>query len=307
VKEEGVRVLLPEITVDEYEVARKDDARWRPAARALFARHGIEGEPERLGGTALVYAAGARVLKIVPPVWAAGLDGERAALESIAGRLGVATPEVVAAGTLDGWSYFLMTRLPGRPLDDVWPVLSPSERERSAHAVGEVLARLHAVDPPSSPALTPPGGWPSFLEERASTTLARQRALGLPAADLASLETGLPGLLGAALAAAKGPAVLLHTEIGPGHVFADGSGVPVGVLDFGDALVGPAPYDFVAAGLFVAHGDPALFATLARAAGTRPDPRTLFALTVLHRYAHLPWYLRETGARDLAGLAAVFG
>jgi hygromycin-B 7''-O-kinase len=300
-------VLPADITLEEYEVARRDDARWRPAARALLARHGVPGEPERLGGTALVFAAGPRVLKLVPPPWASGLEAERAALEAVAGRLGLSTPEVVAAGREDDWAYLVTTRLPGRPLDEVWPRLDPSARARAAGDVGEALARLHALTPPRAEALTPPGGWPAFLEERAATTLSRQRALGLAAPDLAALEAALPGLLSAALAAAAGPAVLLHTEIGPGHVLCDDAGVPRGVLDFGDALAGPRAYDLVAAGVFVARGDAALFARLARAAGTAPDPGVLLAFTVLHRYAHLPWYLRETGARDLAGLAAVFG
>jgi hygromycin-B 7''-O-kinase len=300
-------VLPAGISLEEYEHARKEDARWRPAARALFARHGMAGEPERLGGTALVYVSGDRVLKLVPPPWAAGLDAERTVLETAAGRLGVSTPEVVAHGELDDWPYFVMTRLRGRPLDDVWPSLPRASRERSARAVGELLARLHALPPPFAPSLAPPGGWPAFLTERAATTLERQRALGLAPADLAALEDALPDLLEAALAAAAAPAVLLHTEIGPGHVLSDEAGEPVGVLDFGDALVGPASYDLVAAALFVAHGDPRLFALLAEAAGGHPDPRTLLASTVLHRYSNLPWYLRETGARDFASLGSIFG
>jgi hygromycin-B 7''-O-kinase len=292
---------------EEYEVARTDDARWRPAAKAALLRHGVRAAPERLGGTALVWGAGERVLKMVPPVWAEGLAAERAVLERVGGRLGVATPEVVAAGDLDGWPYLVVTRLPGRPLDALWPALDAPARLRAARAVGALLRRLHAVLPPAASALTPPGGWDAFLVERAATTLARQRALGLPARDLATLEARLPSLLAAARAAAAGPARLLHTEIGPGHVLSDERGVPVGVLDFGDALAGPPAYDFVAAALFVARGDAALFAALRAESGAAADPETLAAFTVLFRYAHLPWYLRETGAPDLHALLAVFG
>jgi hygromycin-B 7''-O-kinase len=301
--------MLPEaLSEEEYDLLRKEDARWRPAAAAILARHGVAGEPVRLGGTALVYAAGDRVLKLVPPQGAAGLRGERAALERVAGGLGVATPEVVAEGALDGWPYVLLTRVPGRPLDDVWPRLARPERERSAVAVGALLARLHALPPPEAPELVPPGGgWTEFLASRAAATPERQRALGLAPADLAWLAERLPGLLSRATAAARGPHALLHTEIGPGHVLADEDGLPVGVVDFGDALVGPPDYDLVAAGLFVARGDPSLFALLTTAAGRRPDSWTLLAFAVFHRYAHLPWYLRETGARDLRALAATFG
>jgi hygromycin-B 7''-O-kinase len=300
--------MLPTgISEEEYDVLRKDDARWRPAARAILARHGLRDEPERLGGTALVYACGDRVLKLVPPQGAPGLRGERAALDAVAGRLGIATPEVVADGVVDDWPYVLLTRVSGRPLDDVWPGLPRRARERSAAAVGTLLARLHAVPPPGTPELAPPGEWPAFLEAAAAGALDRQRRLGLSEADLAALGDLLPDLLADARAAAAGPRSLLHTEIGPGHVLSDEDGTPVAVVDFGDALVGPPDYDLVAAGLFVARGDAALFARLAEAAGRRPDRRTLLAFTVFHRYAHLPWYLRETGARDVPSLGAVFG
>jgi len=300
--------MMPtEMSAAEFDAAAKDDARWQPAARTILARHAVAGEPRRLGGSMLVYAAGDRVLKLFPPVWATSAAGEIAALEAISGRLApVASPEVVAAGELEGWPYFVMSALPGQPLETLWSGWDGAARRRAAASVGELLARLHGCPLPSYP-LLPPGGWPDFLTAQAAVTLARQRERGLGEADLATLAAALPDLLAAAQAASGPPYALLHTEIGPGHVHFDSEGRAVGVLDFADALVGPPLYEGPAAGVFVTRGDPALFAVLRDAAGWPAQPRVLWAFTVLFRYAHLPWYLRETGLRDLAALSAIYG
>ncbi|MBI5515999.1 MAG: aminoglycoside phosphotransferase family protein [Deltaproteobacteria bacterium] len=299
--------LLPsDLTAAEFDALAPDDARWRPAAGELFSRHGHHGEPRRLGGTALVYALGGAVLKLLPPVWAASCDAEVAVLERVHGRLGVPSPELLAVGSLEGWRYFLARELQGRALDAVWPSFDCAARERASRQAGELLARLHAVPPPEHPQLTPPGGWRAFLTANARGAVDLQRARGLGGTDLAWLEAALPTLLPAALRVCDKTPALLHTELGPGHLLAREDGSLCGVLDFGDALVGPPDYDLVAAGLFVARGDPSLFRALAEASGCAVDREALLALTALHRYAHLPWYLRETGIASVEALAGVF-
>src|SRR5687768_12516936 len=78
--------MLPDtISATEFNAAAKDDARWRPAARSLLARHGVTEEPRRLGGSMLVYGAQGRVRKLFPPVWATAAAAERACLEAPGG------------------------------------------------------------------------------------------------------------------------------------------------------------------------------------------------------------------------------
>ena len=101
-------------------------------------------------GSRPVYAAGEVVLKLYPQA-----DGNASALEAgvlsaVGGALPVAAPRVHATGDWDGWSYLLMSRLPGVPLDVAWPDVPAQGRAELAVQAGELLAALHRVSLPAS-------------------------------------------------------------------------------------------------------------------------------------------------------------
>lgn len=61
---------------------------------------------------------------------------------------GVPAPEVIAVDTsktLLPHDYLLMTRLPGRPMIECWPDLSPEQQAQLAYQCGQCLARLHSI------------------------------------------------------------------------------------------------------------------------------------------------------------------
>jgi aminoglycoside phosphotransferase (APT) family kinase protein len=60
----------------------------------------------------------------------------------------VPVPQVVAldtSGLRAPYSYLILTYLPGQPLIDLWPTLSPEAREKVAFEAGAHLARIHNV------------------------------------------------------------------------------------------------------------------------------------------------------------------
>jgi hygromycin-B 7''-O-kinase len=102
-------------------------------------------------------------------------------LHHVDGQLGVATPEVVATGHLEGWPYLVMTRLGGVILADVWPSLAKPHCLFLGRQLGEILARLHAV--PTSPLLRHPvltEGWLRLVGRRIKTFEARFRGSRSP-------------------------------------------------------------------------------------------------------------------------------
>ncbi|HUH01645.1 MAG TPA: phosphotransferase, partial [Kofleriaceae bacterium] len=128
--------------------------------------------------------------------------------------------------------------------------------------------------------------------------VARERERGLDEARIAELERFLAA--GDRWDAAPQGRALLHTEIGPGHVLVERSaeGVPSGLIDFGEAMIGDPEYDLAAVGLFVTRGDRGAFGAFCRGYGLSPDdiseprrPLRLLRHALLHRYGTLAWYL----------------
>lgn len=253
-----------------------------------------------------MFAAGPRhLVKLFPPLWAAERDVERAALAHVAGRLSVPTPEVAAQGEVEGWPYLVLTRVPGVPLEGVWPRLDARARERAARRAGELVAEHHVLPLPA-PGVPAPE-WLGFVRERASK--AREKlAQGAGAAGAAAeLDSFLAPLL-PELAAA--PPVFLNADVTEEHLFVvpDASGEVVGLVDLADAMAGAAEYDLVSFAAFLAlAGRPQLGAFLdgagvPRAARGPALARRLVAWALLHRYVDCGALAATSGARSLEAL-----
>src|SRR5438445_16639 len=115
-----------------------------------------------------------------PPFWARPAALELAALGRVRERLGVSTPDPLASGALTApgapWPYLVMSRLEGVELARVWPSLDPADQVSIAVRVGEVLARLHAVDARDLAGLAEP--WPLFVQRRIERCLDRHAEHG---------------------------------------------------------------------------------------------------------------------------------
>src|SRR5262245_27511994 len=90
---------------------------WQPALREIATDHGLTSDVWRRAalGRNIVFLNSATVIKLGPPhYWPGEMAREGAALQFVTGRLPVATPTLIATGTLDGWSYLVEERLPGK-------------------------------------------------------------------------------------------------------------------------------------------------------------------------------------------------
>ncbi|MFJ8825844.1 aminoglycoside phosphotransferase family protein [Streptomyces sp. NPDC102467] len=292
--------MLPLVETDEeWRRVVTDETLLRPGVLDLCRRLGLsDAEPVRFSeGSRPVYALGdTRVLKLFPA--AAAADGVREArvLAHLHGRLPVTTPELLASGTYEnGWAYVLMARLPGEALSPAWPRIPRAGRDRLVDAAGDALAALHALDPAPLGDVVGPADWDAFVAGQRAGAVRQQRAHGLSEHWCGQIAAFLD-------AAAPAPATeraLLHTEFMRQHLLVTDDGRRLGgLLDFEPAMIGDPAYDFVAVGLFVTRADPRLMTRFAAAYGRTVDPRTVMAYTLLHKYADLPWYLRELPPTD---------
>jgi hygromycin-B 7''-O-kinase len=287
---------LPELrNLDEYRAIYHDDGIWRPAIDGIRQRHGLCSEPCRRGpdGTHVVYYAGAaHVVKLFVPLFAHDYVAECLVARHLDGKLGIITPAIVHQGEIAGWRYLVISRVPGRPLREVWSGISPDERQTIAGTIGEIIARLRTIAVDGLRELVV--DWPAFVARQVATARDRQRSDGL----LEDLIEQIPGYLESTVPrlSRRFEPVLLLADITSEHVFVSkecGSWKVVGYVDFGDAFVGHPDYELVAPGLDIARGDGRLLRALLLGAGYAASDlnaafrRRLMTFTLLHRYVKL--------------------
>jgi hygromycin-B 7''-O-kinase len=300
---------LPDtITRDEYRALRVEPAHWLGAVAAIAANHGVTAGPLRpLGGSNLVAAVGdADVLKLFPPFLRYQWEAERRALGVLHGRVGVATPALRCDGEYGAWTYLIMSRVTGASLEDVWPALGEVDRCDLLVQIGALIAEVQRVPPGSLIDLEP--SWADRLRDQRAGCVARHRERGLPAALVDELDRYLDRVAGALPAGA--PPVLLTGEYTPENLLVahdSGRWRIVGLIDFGDVTTGPAEYDLIGPGTFLAAGDPARLRALLEGRGYAHEDLTprlrdcLMALLLLHRHSDLHLQLRIERWHERAG------
>ncbi|WP_328495714.1 aminoglycoside phosphotransferase family protein [Streptomyces sp. NBC_00414] len=287
--------MLPLVETGEelYEVVR-DEALLRPAVADLCERLGLIPKQmvRYIEGSLPVYSIGAaHVLKLFPAFEKLEARREERMLSHVYGKLPVPTPQLHSAGAYkNGWSFVLMSRLPGESLAQAWPRIPAAEQDRIVTEAGETLAALHALSPAPLAGLVGPSDWGLFVDSQRADAVELQREAGLSKEWLDQI----PWFLSSVPLAAPARRVLLHTEFMREHLTVDPDGWRLtGLFDFEPAMVGHPAYDFVSVGLFVTCGQPRLLKRFYEAYGRTPfDPHTLMAYTLLHVYSDLPSYLR---------------
>lgn len=277
-------------------------ARWLPVLAALAQPHTAAPLQAAATSTVLVGLAPQLVIKAYPPFLSDHGRFEACALQQLHGRLPVPTPRLLGQGEHAGWRWLVMSRLPGRPLDGLWDTLPEAQRLALVRRVGEVAAALHAL--PVGPLREAAPAWPAFLQQQRQRCHARQQRTGLPAQLLAGLEDFLQGPVPQAnLAQAhslqadsqQGAEVILTGEFTPFNLLVDANAQLLGMIDFGDGLVGPREYDWLGPMCFYAAGQPARLDAFFAGYGV-PTPRgrcqELLRLLLLHRYSCLPAQLQ---------------
>jgi hygromycin-B 7''-O-kinase len=306
--EPGAVNLLPrEIDPATYQRVWADDAFFAAAVQAILRRHAIAAAPVRYSsGTAVAYRLSDAVLKLYPPFAAADADLEIDVLTRLLTLPRLPGPRHLADGALDGFRYLLMSHLPGEPIERSWAELSATARVQLAREAGTLVHLLHTARSSDLPRAN--GEWDEFRAAMRARALDHHVRSGLPAERARELRSLLEML--DAEPELDSARVLLHTELGPGHLLVE-HGQITGLIDFAEAREGPPEYDMAAVGLFITRGDAAAFAAFLDAYGVpesrrgKPLLRRLMRHTLLHEYGHLTFYLRHAPAPPHAPLEAL--
>lgn len=302
---------LPELSDPVFfdRVFRPDHGAWRTAVVEVCTANELEcaSVSAFADGSNLVASVDARwIVKIFPAFHRHQWESEHRVLTRLRGeRLPLQVPLLFAAGTgSDGWHYVIADRLPGTTLETCWEELGAEERARALEQIGSTMAAIHRL--PLGGLSTLPPEWSSFLSNQKLNCRERHVARGVPPWFERSLEHVLREWAPEDEAEDR---VLLTGEYTPFNLLAqrDATGWQLtGMIDFGDAMVGPRDYDFLGPAMYSCQGDPSLIAALLRGyfgenrAMTESLRRRLMALAVLHRYADFDVQLCIPGWRERA-------
>lgn len=286
---------------------RPDHAAWRAAVLEVCRADGIacDAVAAFADGANLVAAVDDRwVVKIFPPFHRHQWESERRALTHLQGKqLPLKVPALIAEGTRDDrWPYLIMEKLPGQTLETSWDSFDAQDRARVVEQIGRAMAAVHRLPLGELATLDPE--WRSFLRQQKGGCRARHLAQGAPP----WFEQGVQALVSAhALDRDLEQRVLLTGEYTPFNLLAQRDEVGwqlTGMIDFGDAMVGPPDYDLLGPSMFTCEGDPRLVSALFRGYFGKDHPlegstrMRLMALAALHRYANFDFQLRIPRWRD---------
>lgn len=273
---------------------------WRPVAAEICTAVGLPmsaGLVAGFPGSSAVFAVDERfVIKLFPPLFAGDFAVEQAVYERLGGRID-AMPDLLHAGIYCDrieWPFLLLQFCAGEPVRDVYPRLSSGEKNRIATQVGLLL---QCVQQTAVPPVEPFMPWPAFLRQRHQACLVELRE-----------DTPMPGYLVDEAACflaemlprlSREPVHLVNADLTDDHVLLsrlDGSWRMTAVIDWADAQIGPAAYEWVAAWFGLCRRDVTMFRALVRAStpGQAFDEsfrRSLLACTFLHRFG--PLIIRE--------------
>jgi len=204
------------------------------------------------------------VIKLGPPIWVGEMAREAAALSTIAGRLPIGTPTLLAVGALGRWEYLVQAPLPGTSLHAIWAELGASDRAALAEQHGALMAALHALELQDSPADLA-FDWSAMLGAQWAECVREMRRAAVADALVRQIEPYLE-----ATPWDDDPPVLLHGDLTHLNMLvaeqAEGWRI-TGLIDWGDVKLGPRTHELISPGVHMYQGNAALLAAWYRGYG----------------------------------------
>jgi hygromycin-B 7''-O-kinase len=280
---------------------RLEPRTWLPAIGEVCAAHGLPFKhviPFTDGSNLIASVADEFVVKVFPPFHRNQWESEFRTLKRLwTEDISIPIPRLLASGEReDGWTYVILSKLPGVTLESVWPQLSMADKVASMQQIGRMMARVHSVPVGELHDIDPP--WEPFLQQQIAHCKNRHTRLKMPEWFLQEVDEYVASKI--TLLPNETP-VILTGEYTPFNLLAeqvDGFWRITGMIDFGDVMVGFREYDFLGPCLFLGEGNARLIDALFEAYGYA-SPRNdeslrsrLMVLAVLHRYSNLHAQIR---------------
>lgn len=221
------------------------------------------------GGNALFELNDAFVVKVVPPNWIQQGTKELAVdalVKQGKTALTLAQPRIITSGSISGWLYILMTKLPGTCLASVWSELALDNKKLILEELGRYMRSLRALPAIGAASLTV--DWPDYIATLKDSCLQRHERNQLPTQMLSQALSFIDRYLANF---PQGESTFVHMDLHPGNLMVEEIGGMwhlIGVIDFGDALFCQGPWlEILTPICFMVQGDATLYKTLLHSYG----------------------------------------
>lgn len=278
---------------------------WQPVIEEICSAVGMEmnaglvaGYP---GSCAVFVVAEQAVIKLFPPIFASDFKIERAVYELLDGRL-AAIPSLISSGIYSDrvdWPFLVLGYCSGEPIRTIYDQVAPGEKIQIAQQVGMALQTVHQTAVVLTEPFTP---WPDFLLHRYHDCLLDLRKESpLPGHLIVEIDSFLAQMVPQL---SREHAHLLNADLTDDHVLLshqEGRWRLQAIIDWADAQIAPAAYEWVAAWFGFCRMNAAMFLALVTTCTPQQQfdeafRRQLLACTFLHRFG--PLIIRERWQAD---------
>jgi hygromycin-B 7''-O-kinase len=294
--------MLPDSkTYEQFDAIDKRADVFTEAAQTVLNASNIKFEKMSFptnGSLPVVLIDSAFAIKFFPPIELKAFENEVKALDFLAPH-GL-SPKKYQQGEIEGWTYILMSQMPGQSLKDLYPQFSDEQKQLAFYQIGQATKKLHSLS--VSDLNFDLTSWSQFLEMQKQACYSRHEKIGLRE----DLLKQIPPFLNSVKLNLQGTSYL-HTEIMRDHSFFDiinGAPVLSGFIDFEPSMIGTPEYDFASVGVFLAMGDKKALRSFFEGYGniteaSKPEfRRRIMAYLLLHKYSNLKWYLQFLPSGD---------
>jgi len=289
-------VFLPDsVSWENWGALFLDVNRWRPVVARICettaVTHATHIEAGFPGSCAVFVVDRQIVVKLYPPMMEQDFYREREVYRLLDGRL-PHLPRLLGDGVYHDridWPYLLLEFREGAAIRDVFDEIEPANRLVIARELGAILRVLHETAVAHVTAFDPsPAAWAHFIAIRRADCIAEVRQkTTLPEKVVAELETFIHEI---DLAVKR--AVLINADLTEDHLLLlqrDDQWRISALIDWADAEVGAAEYEWIALWFGLCQRDGSMFREVLRVydPGWQLDDAFLervMAYTVLHRF-----------------------
>jgi aminoglycoside phosphotransferase len=295
-------------TLDGYRQHFMDADLWCPYVLEVCRRHEFSSADIKCGklraglaGTYPTFIVDDRwVVKFFGRLYEGELafETEQQAHRLLAGDCTIPAPALIASGLLFGndadwnWPYLIFEYIPGVSIGEVYGQVSLDDKSILARNLGRITRQLHQLSLVGAPLFQP--SWEAFIsllqEQRAHCAASHREWNTLPQHLIEQIEAFLLPI--DQLVNRQASPHLIHADITGDHLLGrleEGHWVTLGLIDFGDAMIGNIFYELVALHLDLFRCDKRLLKVYLEVYGLDEHSRQEFPtkalnMALLHRF-----------------------